>query len=103
MEEFFHLTINNLSNTNLIAFSVISMGPRFIGHFLEYLDIHWFFSLKDNSYLLKYAKHVITNGMIRLGYGILEMRRPLLGHSLPLKLFLWPPADFSTTLRPCDN
>ena len=42
MEEFFHLTINSLSNTNLIAFSVISMGPSVIGHFLEYLDIHCF-------------------------------------------------------------
>ena len=36
MEEVFHLTMNNLSNTNLIAFSVISMGPRVIGHFLQY-------------------------------------------------------------------
>ena len=62
MEEFFHLTINNLSNTNLIAFSVISMGPRVISHFLEYLDIHCFYSLKDTSYLLEYAKHVITKG-----------------------------------------
>ena len=42
MEEFLHLTIDNLSNTNLIAFSVISMGPSVIGHFLEYLDIHCF-------------------------------------------------------------
>ena len=42
MEEFFHLTINNLSNTNLIAFSVISMGPSVIGHFLEYLDVSCF-------------------------------------------------------------
>ena len=42
MEEFFHLIINNLSNTNLIAFSVISMGSSVIGHFLEYLDIHCF-------------------------------------------------------------
>ena len=42
MEEFFHLTINNLSNTNLIAFSVISRGPSAIGHFLEYLDVSWF-------------------------------------------------------------
>ena len=53
MEEFFHLTISNLSNTNLIAFSVISMGPRVIGHFLEYLDIHCFFSLKDNFIFIK--------------------------------------------------
>ena len=42
MEEFFHLTINNLSNTNLIAFSVISMGPSIMGHFLEYLDVSCF-------------------------------------------------------------
>ena len=42
MEEFFHLTINNLSNTNLIAFSVIGMGPSIMGHFLEYLDVSCF-------------------------------------------------------------
>ena len=36
MEEVFHLTMNNLSNTNWIAFSVISMGPSVIGHFLGY-------------------------------------------------------------------
>ena len=42
MEEFFHLTINNLSNTNLIAFSVINLGPSVIGHFLEYLDVSCF-------------------------------------------------------------
>ena len=35
MEEFFHLTINSLSNTNLIAFSVISMGSSVIGYFLS--------------------------------------------------------------------
>ena len=46
MAEVFNLTINNLSNTNLIAFSVISMGPRVIGHFLEYLAIHCFYNLK---------------------------------------------------------
>ena len=62
MEELFYLTINNLSNTNLIAFSVISMGPRVIGHFLEYLDIHCFYSLKDTSPLLEYAKEIITKG-----------------------------------------
>ena len=59
MEEFFHLTINNLSNTNLIAFSVISMGPSVIDYFLKYLDFSCFFSLKDKSYLLEYEKHVI--------------------------------------------
>ena len=62
MEEFFHLTINNLANTNLIAFSVISMGPRVIGHFLEYIDIHCFYSLKDTSPLLEYAKDIMTKG-----------------------------------------
>ena len=46
MEEFFHLTINNLSNTNLIAFSVINVGPSVIGHFLEYLDVSCFLGLK---------------------------------------------------------
>ena len=62
MEELFYLTINNLANTNLIAFSVISMGPRVIGHFLQYLDIHCFYSLRDTSPLLEYAKNVITKG-----------------------------------------
>ena len=38
------------------------MGPRFIGHFLEYLNIHCFYSLKDTLYLLEYVKHVITKG-----------------------------------------
>ena len=42
MEEFLHLTIDNLSNTNLIAFSVINAGPSIIGHFLEYLDVSCF-------------------------------------------------------------
>ena len=42
MEEFFHLTINSLSNTNLIAFSVINVGPSIIRHFLEYLDVSCF-------------------------------------------------------------
>ena len=46
MKEFFYLTINNLSNTNLIAFSVISMGPSVIGYFLEYLDVSCFLGLK---------------------------------------------------------
>ena len=103
MEEFFHLTINNLSNTNLIAFSVISMGPRVIGHFLEYLDIHCFYSLKDTLYLLEYAKHVITKSNDLSGVRSLEMSKPLLGPSAPLKLFLCAPAYFSTTPRPCDN
>ena len=42
MEEFFHLTINNLSNTNLIAFSVIGMKPMPIDYFLEYLGFSCF-------------------------------------------------------------
>ena len=42
IKEFFHLTIKNLSNTNLIAFSVTSMGPSVIGYFLKYLDIYCF-------------------------------------------------------------
>ena len=42
MEEFFYLTINNLSNTNLIAFSVINGGSSVIGHFLEYIDFSCF-------------------------------------------------------------
>lgn len=62
MEEFFHLTIDNLSNTNLIAFRVISIGPRVIGHFLQYLDIHCFYSLRDTSPLLEYAKDIMTKG-----------------------------------------
>ena len=38
------------------------MGPRVIGHFLEYLDIHCFYSLKDTSFLLEYAKNIMTKG-----------------------------------------
>ena len=45
------------------------MGPRVIGHFLEYLDIHCFYSLKDTLYLLEYAKHVITKGNDPSGVG----------------------------------
>ena len=41
MEEFFHLTINSLSNTNLIASSVINVAS-IIRHFLEYLDVSCF-------------------------------------------------------------
>ena len=55
MEEFFHLTINNLSNANLIAFSVLNVEPSIIGHFLEYLNFSCFFNLKDESYLLEYG------------------------------------------------
>ena len=46
MEEFFHLTINNLSNTNLIAFSVLNVEPSIIGHFLEYLNVSCFLASK---------------------------------------------------------
>ena len=42
MEELFHLTINNLSNTNLIVFNIISMEPSVIDYFLEYLDVSCF-------------------------------------------------------------
>ena len=42
MAEVFNLTINNLSNTNLIAFSVISMKPMSIDYFLEYLGFSCF-------------------------------------------------------------
>ena len=45
MGEFFNLTLNNLSNTNLIDLNVISMKPSVIGHFLEYLGFSCF-SLK---------------------------------------------------------
>ena len=38
------------------------MGPSVIGHFLEYLDIHCFYSLKDTSFLLGYAKDIMTKG-----------------------------------------
>ena len=100
MEEFFHLTINNLSNTNLIAFSVISMGPRVIGHFLEYLDIHCFYSLKDTSYLLEYAKHVITKGNDPSGVWYTRNEKTPSWPSALLKLFLCAPAYFFTTLRP---
>ena len=41
-EFFFNLTINNLSNTNLIAFSVIGMKPMPIDYFLEYLGFSCF-------------------------------------------------------------
>ena len=42
MAEVFNLTINNLSNTNLIAFSVIGMKPMPIDYFLEYLGFSCF-------------------------------------------------------------
>ena len=60
MEEVFHLTMNNLSNTNLIAFSVISMEPSVNRSFSRVSRCFMVFSLKDKSYLLEYAKHVIT-------------------------------------------
>ena len=100
MEEFFHLTINNLSNSNLIAFSVISMGPRAIGHFLEYLDIHCFYSLKDTPYLLEYAKHVITKGNDPSGVWYTRNGETPSWALSTVKIILMCPGNFSTTLRP---
>ena len=100
MEEFFHLTINNLSNTNLIAFSVISMGPRVIGHFLEYLDIHCFYSLKDTPYLLEYAKHVITKGNDPSGVWYTRNGETPSWALSTVKIILMCPGNFYTTLRP---
>ena len=80
------------------------MGPRVIGHFLQYLDIHCFYSLRDTSPLLEYAKKTLLQKvMTLLGYGILEMRKLLLGPSAPSKLFLCVPAYFSTTLKPYET
>ena len=87
MEEFFHLTINNLSNTNLIAFSVISMGPSIMGHFLEYLDVSCFLVLKI-SLIYQNTKNTLSLKITtHLGCGLPQMRRSLLGSSAPVKLF----------------
>ena len=55
MEEFF-----NLTNSNLIAFSVCKYETPSCRSFSRVSGFFMFLSLKDKSYLLEYAKHVIT-------------------------------------------
>ena len=79
------------------------MGPRVIGHFLEYLDIHCFYSLKDTLYLLEYAKHVSTKGNDPSGVGYTINEETPSWALSTVKIILITPAYFSTTPRPCDN
>ena len=62
-----------------------------------------FFDLKDKSYLLEYAKHVITKDNDPFGVGYTINEETSSWALSTVKIILITPAYFSTTPRPCDN